>query len=85
MINPFARCAQFKKGNLDGMKFYEGQQRITKTLSNILVTDGSLEANDAARETYFEYYAAPEKSLFDYGIMVGALEWMKAQDGRRSS
>ena len=85
MINPFARCARFKKGNLDGMKFYEGHQRITNTLSNILVTDGSLDANDAAREIFFEYQQAKVKNLFDYGIMFGALEWMNTEDGRRSS
>ena len=70
---------------LDGMKFFNGQKQITKTLENILIKDGSLGAYDAARETFFEYQQAEEKGLFDYGIMVGALEWMNAQDGRRSS
>lgn len=70
---------------VDGTRFFEGQGQITKTLEKILVRDGSLAASDVARETFFEYQLAKEKSLYDYGVMVGALEWMNTEDGRRSS
>jgi hypothetical protein len=59
------------------VKFFEGIKNITRSLQREHITRGIKAANDMAGITYSEYMNTKEKSLFDYGIMIGALEWLE--------
>ncbi len=64
-------------GDYIAMKFFDGIKNITGSLERAHIENGTQAANDIARVTYSEYMNTKEKTLFDYGVMIGALEWLE--------
>ncbi len=64
-----------------GDKFDKGMATITRTLFNIEIEHGTREAKATARATIDEYVRAVDKSLFDYGVICGTIDWLAAAAG----
>ena len=56
--------------------FTKGYKLIDRVLTRIKNREGGKLADVVARATVEEYTQAPDKSEFDQGVLMGALEWL---------
>ena len=61
---------------LEQADFTKGQRLINRVLTRINGREGSQLADKVAAATVEEYTQAPDKSEFDQGVLMGALEWL---------
>lgn len=64
-------------GYLLGERFFQGKLQMMHRLESVRRLEGVTAAVEAARIPGDQYMYMEDKALFDYGVMVGALEYVE--------